>query len=76
MKGLVTALLQWCGLSNIYFEQEADASVHVFANKQLLGTIQNVPAAKLGQFDLKQSVYFVDLPFDSLLSAIQKIKVV
>src|SRR5574343_130604 len=76
MKCLVTALLQWCGLSNIYFEQEADASVHVFANKQLLGTIQNVPAAKLGQFDLKQSIYFVDLPFDSLLSAIQKIKVV
>lgn len=77
MKGLVTALLQWCGLSNIYFEEATDASlVSIFANQQKLGTLQSVSAAKLNQFDLKQSVYFIDLPFDTLLSAIQKIKVV
>lgn len=76
MKGLVTALLQWCGLSNIHFEQNTDASVSIFANKQKLGVLESVPAAKLSQFDLKQSVYWIDLPFDTLLSAIQKIKVV
>lgn len=77
MKGLVTALLQWCGLSNIYFEEETDASlVNIFANQQKLGSLQTVPTVKLNQFDLKQSVYFIDLPFDTLLSAIQKIKVV
>jgi len=77
MKGLATALLQWCGLSNIYFEQETDASlVNIFANQQKLGVLQSVPTVKLNQFDLKQSVYFIDLPFDTLLSAIQKIKVV
>lgn len=75
MKGLVTALLQWCGLSNISFEEETDATVSIFANKQKLGTLQHVTGAKLNQFDLKQSVYFIDLPFDTLLSAIQKIKV-
>ena len=76
MKGLVTALLQWCGLSNIHFEQDTDASVSIFANKQKLGVLESVPVAKLSQFDLKQSVYWIDLPFDTLLSAIQKIKVV
>lgn len=77
MKGLVTALLQWSGLSNIYFEEETDASlVNIFANQQKLGSLQTVPTVKLNQFDLKQSVYFIDLPFDTLLSAIQKIKVV
>lgn len=76
MKGLVNALLQWCGLSNIHFEQDTDASVSIYANKQKLGVLESAPAAKLSQFDLKQSVYWIDLPFDTLLSAIQKIKVV
>lgn len=78
MKGLATAVLQWCGLQDISMEESAETAdtVAIYANKQLLGTLQMVSKNKLNQFDLKQPVYILDLPFGQLVKAVQKIKVV
>ncbi|MDP3392343.1 phenylalanine--tRNA ligase subunit beta [Sediminibacterium sp.] len=78
MKGLATAVLQWCGLQHICMEESAEIAdtVVIYANKQLLGTLQMVGKNKLNQFDLKQPVYMLDLPFANLVKAVQKIKVV
>lgn len=78
MKGLATAVLQWCGLQHISMEELAETAdtVAIYANKQLLGTLQMVGKNKLNQFDLKQPVYMLDLPFANLVKAVQKIKVV
>lgn len=78
MKGLATAVLQWCGLQHISMEESAETAdtVAIYANKQLLGTLQMVGKNKLNQFDLKQPVYVLDFPFANLVKAVQKIKVV
>lgn len=78
MKGLATAVLQWCGLQHISMEESAETAdtVAIYANKQLLGTLQMVGKNKLNQFDLKQPVFMLDLPFSNLVKAVQKIKVV
>lgn len=78
MKGLATAVLQWCGLQHISMEELAEIAdtVAIYTNKQLLGTLQMVGKNKLNQFDLKQPVFMLDLPFTNLVKAVQKIKVV
>lgn len=78
MKGLATAVLQWCGLQNIHMETmpETPDTTGIYANKHFLGTLQTVSKQKLNQFDLKQPVYILDLPFENLLKAVQQIKVV
>ncbi len=78
MKGLATAVLQWCGLQAIQMEPlpETPDTIGIYANKQFLGTLQTVGKQKLNQFDLKQPVFMLDLPFANLLKAVQELKVV
>ncbi|HJV20271.1 MAG TPA: phenylalanine--tRNA ligase subunit beta [Sediminibacterium sp.] len=78
MKGLAAAILQWCGLGNIRFEENADqpGAATIFADKQSLGSLMTVSAEKLNAFDLKQPVFMLDLTFNQLLSAVQKKKIV
>ncbi len=78
MKGLATGVLQWCGLGNIRFEEftEQPGTVLISADRQSVGTLVTVSTEKLNAFDLKQPVFMLDLPFDKLLSAVQKKKIV
>lgn len=78
MKGLATALLQWCGLNNIRFEEQADqpGTVGIYADKLFLGSLVTVSTEKLQAFDLKQPVFMLELPFSQLLKAVQKKKIV
>lgn len=78
LKGLASSLLQWCGLNNIRFEEQADQSgtIEVFADKHILGSLVTVSAEKLQAFDLKQPVFMLELPFSQLLKAVQKKKIV
>lgn len=78
LKGLASSLLQWCGLNNIHFEEQADQSgtIAVFADKHILGSLVTVSAEKLQAFDLKQPVFMLELPFSQLLKAVQKKKIV
>jgi|688.fasta_scaffold00788_41 phenylalanyl-tRNA synthetase beta chain len=76
MKGLATAILQYCGLFNIRFELlEQEASIQIYSDKQLLGEILTVSNKQLATFDLKQPVYMLDFTFKKLVSAVQKKKI-
>ncbi|KAF0240632.1 MAG: phenylalanyl-tRNA synthetase beta [Chitinophagaceae bacterium] len=78
MKGLASALLQWCGLGNIKLEVSTENTneVLVSAEKLLIGKIVTVSNEKLAAFDLKQPVYMLDLLFSKLIAAVQKKKIV
>ncbi|MDP1842155.1 MAG: phenylalanine--tRNA ligase subunit beta [Sediminibacterium sp.] len=78
MKGLATAILQWCGLGNIKLEVSTENTneVLVSAEKLLIGKIVTVSKEKLAAFDLKQPVYMLDLLFSKLIAAVQKKKIV
>jgi len=78
MKGLATGILQYCGISNIKFEllPEDAATVSIYSEKQLLGTISSVSSKKLLSFDVKQPVFMINLPFKKLASTVQKKKIV
>jgi phenylalanyl-tRNA synthetase beta chain len=78
MKGLAVAILQWCGLSNIRFEESADEAgvITVLADKQTMGKLVAVSTQQLQQFDIKQPVFMLDLLFHSLINAIQKKNIV
>jgi len=78
MKGLATAILQYCGIGNIKFEflPEDAAIVSICTDKLLLGTITSVSNKKLLSFDVKQPVFMINLPFKKLASTIQKKKII
>ncbi len=78
MKGLATAILQWCGLLNIRLDESSEdaATIAVSADKQVLGKLVIVSNQQLNRFDIKQPVFMLDLYFNALISAIQKKKIV
>ncbi len=77
MKGLATAILQYCGLTNIRFELvENESAINIYSDKQLLGNILVVSNKKLAAFDLKQPVYMLDFTFKKIMSAVQKKQIV
>lgn len=68
-KGLVAALVQLVGLMDITFEvTEAGVTEICFANKPL-GNLVEVNSGKLSQFGIRQSVFMVDLDWQSLMDA-------
>ncbi len=78
MKGLATAILQYCGIANIKYEllPEDAAVVSIYSDKQLLGSICSVSNKKLLSFDVKQPVFMINLPFKKLVNTVQKKKIV
>lgn len=76
LKGIATALLQWCGLPNIVIQETAQLGYFdVKANKQNLGFLQEVSTAKLSSFDIKQPVYQLDLNFNNLVKVVNTLTV-
>lgn len=78
MKGLASAILEWCGLAKIKFElnPETPNICTVFAERKALATIITVEASKLKQFDIKQPVCQLNIPFAPLLQAVAQKKIV
>jgi phenylalanyl-tRNA synthetase beta chain len=78
MKGLASAILQWCGLAKIKFEEnlETPNTCTVFAERKAIATIVTVATSKLKQFDIKQPVYQLNIPFEPLLQAVAQKKIV
>ncbi len=68
LKGLSTAVLQLCGLSDINFDrsEDNDLILTVHHGKRSLGKLVEVSQKKLQQFDIKQQVYILDLNFAQL----------
>ena len=77
-KGLVDAILNWCGLTGIKFEKVENAetdALNFAVSKQHLGTVIEVSKKQLTEFDIKQPVYFIELNFAALLKLFEKKKI-
>jgi phenylalanyl-tRNA synthetase beta chain len=72
LKGIATAILQLCGLNDIHFDSAGVTGlfVNVYHGKHLIGKLLQVEQAKLQQFDIKQSVYILDIHFAGLEEAV------
>ncbi len=76
-KGIVAAILQVAGVSGLQLslsEENADI-ILIKAAKKDLGSIEIVSNKQLAKFDIKQSVYFVDLNFVLLLKMVEQRKI-
>ncbi len=77
-KGLAEAVLTLCGIAEIGFvkEETSQLSVAIFSGKKQIGKLLEVGKKQLGEFDIKQSVYFIDFSYISILKKIEKQKIV
>jgi phenylalanyl-tRNA synthetase beta chain len=74
-KGLAKALMQLLGLQTAQMQIEGN-TIQITADKKMLGYIEVVSAKKLQQFDIKQSVMYLQFDIPALLSKYQANKVV
>lgn len=78
-KGVAEALLQSAGIAQLSFvkneSSEHALAVDIFTGKQLLASVFEVSKAKLSAFDIKQTVYFIDIDFLLLVSLAQQKKI-
>jgi phenylalanyl-tRNA synthetase beta chain len=76
LKGLTTAVLQWCGLHIISIQEtEQPGYFTVKSGKQTLGFLQEVSTQKLNDFNIKQPVYQLDINFNALIKNVEAIKI-
>ena len=76
-KGMVAAILQVAGVGGLQLslsEENADTII-IKAAKKELGSIVAVSPKQLNNFDIKQSVYFVDINFVLLLKLVEQRKI-
>ena len=78
-KGIAAALLKLCGLQGIQFDQPVTGYAgELFAIKQknnVIGSLTAVSAQRLGNFDIKQPVYFITFNYAVLLNLVAKQKI-
>ncbi len=75
-KGIVTNLLQYSAIKNATVAYSDDNSKTIWKWKnQVLATAYQVGAATLGQFDIKQDVFFVDIDWNVWFKAKQAQKI-
>jgi phenylalanyl-tRNA synthetase beta chain len=77
-KGIANVLLVLSGLDDIHFEksEEATSGADLFSGKNKIGLLKEVSKKQLNVFDIKQTVYFIDLNYELLLKLVQKQKIV
>lgn len=77
-KGIVQAVLQLTGLNDIRFQtaENNTAVLEVYHGKKLLGIVTEVDRKKASAFDIKQTVVFVDLNYQSVVKSVNKQKIV
>ncbi|MEI6184306.1 MAG: phenylalanine--tRNA ligase subunit beta [Bacteroidota bacterium] len=77
-KGIVQSLLQLTGINNIQLKKSESAgnTIEIWSNKNQLGIVQKVAAAKLKKLEVKQDVYFIDIDFLKLLKLSSQNKIV
>ncbi len=74
IKGIATALFTVCGLSNLQFEKSTEEGLvlDVYAGKQWLGKLMEVSKGKAANFDIRQTVYVLDIQLAGLLKSVEK----
>jgi len=79
-KGMAVSLLNACGINNIHFTEEKNAtsniSLEIQCSNTVIGKLQEISTKQLQQFDIKQPVYFIDLHFEELLKLVSGQKIV
>ncbi len=68
LKGIIGNLLQYCGIKNDA-AVSADGEVVWKWKNQTLCTASAVPSARLGEFDIKQEVYYAEIHWDNWVKA-------
>ncbi|MFB6455339.1 phenylalanine--tRNA ligase subunit beta [Chitinophaga sp. Hz27] len=75
LKGYVINILNQLGYKNLVW-QESESGLNpcweIKVKNQVVVTLGGVPAQKLKQFDIKQSVWFADFNWDKMLGLLQK----
>ncbi|AYD49180.1 phenylalanine--tRNA ligase subunit beta [Arachidicoccus soli] len=72
-KGLAQSILTLCGLSNIkYTTLENESGVAFSVNKTSLGKVIEVNKKAKELFDIKSSIYFVDIDFQAIIKLKEK----
>jgi phenylalanyl-tRNA synthetase beta chain len=71
LKGITKALLALCGLNEIRFEKSADEGLvlNIYHGKNQLGKLLEVGRKKLQSFDIRQTVFVLDILFAPLQEA-------
>jgi len=70
-KGFAEAILNSCGISIAFEKVESNSlTLQATINKQTLVSISEINKAQLQQFDIKQSVYFVDINWPLLIALV------
>jgi phenylalanyl-tRNA synthetase beta chain len=76
LKGLVTNLMQHCGLTAATETSGEDGNGVVYKlRNQVLATIDQMTPAKLKEFDIKQDLWFANIHWDQWVKAINNVKV-
>ncbi|MGF7230917.1 phenylalanine--tRNA ligase subunit beta [Arachidicoccus sp.] len=72
-KGLAQSIITLCGFSNIKFVTlENEGGISFSVNKKYLGKVIEVSKGAREKFDIKSSVYFVDIDFQALVALKEK----
>jgi phenylalanyl-tRNA synthetase beta chain len=77
-KGIAKAIIELAGLNNIYFktnEQNATA-LDIYHQQLKLATIEEVAKNTTQQFDIKQTVFYIDIYYNNLVNAVSDTKIV
>ncbi|MFL9481326.1 phenylalanine--tRNA ligase subunit beta [Chitinophagaceae bacterium LWZ2-11] len=76
-KGVATALLTLCGLSDVNFvkSEVPGLSLNVITGKKQVATVTQTDSAALTSFDIKQPVFYIDIDLDVLLHVVSKKKI-
>jgi phenylalanyl-tRNA synthetase beta chain len=74
LKGLAEAILSLSGLNGVSFSktEEAGLNISILHNKKQLGKLIQVSNKRLQDFDIKQTVFVLDMDYNALLGAVQK----
>jgi phenylalanyl-tRNA synthetase beta chain len=70
-KGIATAILQWCGVNELQWKQDASnpQALKICSGRNQLGSVEVVPHEITSKFDIKQTVCFIDFDFNMLLQS-------
>lgn len=77
-KGIAMQILNLCGITNAVMTQTPGNDIISFtisAGKKRVGQITSVPELRTKKFDIEQSVYWINLNFDSIHQIVSEIKI-
>ena len=79
IKGLTDRVLRLAGINEFSFEvaqhEKMRTSIDVIHHRKVIGTIASIDHQTLSKFDIRQPVYFIDLRWQEIMTAIKNLQV-